>query len=61
MLVPYFRIPLGSGQRPFGIEEIIVGPTPHPEQSIRSVKGLLTAHDLEKTRVRSSEAPYRNW
>jgi hypothetical protein len=61
MLVPYFRIPLGSEQRPFGIEEIIVGPTPHPEQSIRSVKGLLTAHDLEKTRVRSSEAPYRNW
>jgi DUF2971 family protein len=61
MLVPYFRIPLSSEQRPFSIEEIIVGPTPHPEQSIRSVKGLLTRHDLEETKVRNSEAPYRNW
>lgn len=61
MLVPYFRIPLSSEQRPFSIEEIIIGPTPHPEQSIRSVQGLLTKHKLRKTTVRHSEAPYRNW
>lgn len=61
MLVPYFRIPLSSEQRPFSIEEIIIGPTPHPEQSIRSVQGLLTKHKLKKTTVRNSESPYRNW
>lgn len=61
MLIPYFRIPLSSEQQPFSIEEIIVGPTPHPEQSIRSVKGLLIRQKLEKTVVRKSEAPYRNW
>jgi hypothetical protein len=61
MLVPYFRIPLSSEQQPFNIEKIIVGPTPHPEQSMRSVKGLLTRHDLSNTIVRNSEVPYRNW
>ena len=61
MLVPYFRIPLSLEQRPFHIDEIIVGPTPHPEQSIRSVKDLLTRHNLENTTVRNSDTPYRNW
>ena len=61
MLVPYFRIPLSSEQRPFRVEEIIVGPTPHPEESIRSVKGLLTRNKLLKTTVRHSDTPFRNW
>jgi Protein of unknown function (DUF2971) len=61
MLIPYFRIPLSSEHTPFSIEELIVGPVPYPEQSIRSVKGLLIKHDLDKTRVRNSEVPYRNW
>ena len=61
MLIPYFRIPLSPAQQPFNIEEIIVGPTPHPEQSIRSVKGLLIRHRLDNAQVRNSDAPYRNW
>ncbi len=61
MLVPYFRIPLCSEQQPFRIEEIIVGPTPHPEESWASVRGLLVRHDLNEATVHTSDVPYRNW
>jgi len=61
MLVPYFRIPLSSANRPFQIEKIIVGPAPYPEQSISSVMGLLVKHNLYQAEVRTSEVPYRNW
>lgn len=59
MLIPYFRIPFSS-QETFGIEEIIVGPTPHPQQSLQAVMGLLVKHELD-AEARISEAPYRNW
>lgn len=60
MLVPYYRIPLCTERQPFTIEEIVVGPTPHPEQSIRSVSGLLVRHGLQE-KVRNSQVPYRSW
>jgi hypothetical protein len=60
MLIPYFRIPLVSDTQPFGIKEIFVGPTPHPEQSIRSLRGLLTKNKLTAT-LTHSQVPYRNW
>jgi hypothetical protein len=61
MLVPYFRIPLSSEERPLRIEEVIVGPTPNPQQSTNSMRGFLVRQHLLKTRLRNSEAPYRNW
>jgi DUF2971 family protein len=61
MLVPYFRIPLSSDRQPFKVEKIIVGPTPYPEQSKNSVRGLLTRRDLTKTSVVNSQVPYRSW
>lgn len=61
MLIPYFRIALSSEEQPFDAEKIIVGPTPHPQQSSQSLKSLLVRHDLQKTAVRNSEVPYRNW
>lgn len=60
MLVPHFRIPLRSQEQPFAIQQIIVGPTPNPDQSRNSVQGLLTRNDLETT-VHHSQVPYRNW
>jgi len=67
MLIPYFRFPLGKES--LGIQEIVVGPTPHPEQSIRSVEGILTKNfikvssssEVEGVVVSRSEVPYRNW
>jgi hypothetical protein len=61
MLIPYFRIPLSSAQQPFEVQEVVVGPTPYPEQSARSVQGLLNHHSLRDVSVRVSSAPYRSW
>jgi hypothetical protein len=68
MLVPYFRLPLGK-QKDLGIKEIVVGPTPFPEQSRRSVIGLLVKNNIEAheachpdgVKIRSSEVPFRSW
>jgi len=71
MLVPYFRVSLGEAKS-LGIEEIVIGPTPHPEQSIHSVRGLLTKNDIEFSAriphfgdggvvIKCSEVPYRSW
>jgi hypothetical protein len=68
MLIPYFRLPLAT-QRVLGIEEIIVGPTPHPGQSSHSVEGLLLKHGISTAKglsqhavtTRCSEIPYRSW
>jgi hypothetical protein len=60
-LVPYYRIGLASEQERPMINEIIVGPTPHPEQSCHSLRGLLIRHNMNDVAVRNSETPYRNW
>jgi hypothetical protein len=68
MLIPYFRLPLAI-QKVLGIEEIIIGPTPHPGQSSHSVHGLLVKHDIPVSKllsqdavtIRCSEIPYRSW
>lgn len=60
MLIPYFRIPL-SEELPFAVEEVVVGPTPHPDEAARAVEGLLERHDLHNVVVRVSSAPYRSW
>jgi hypothetical protein len=70
MLVPYFHLPL-EGRESLGIQEIVIGPTPHPNQSRDSVRGLLTKHgipilkffeqDPAPVTVRCSDVPYRNW
>ena len=68
MLIPYFRLPLAK-KNVLGIEEIIIGPTPHPGQSSHSVEGLLLKHGFYTTQAlsqeavitRCSEIPYRSW
>ena len=67
-LIPFFRLPLGEAKS-LGIEEIVVGPTPHPNQSFRAVRGLLMKHDIrvgdtllgKGVNIRHSDVPYRNW
>ena len=61
MLIPYYRIPLGSDDVPFRIEEIVVGPAPYPRQSCRSVDSLLTTCCLQDVKVVESRVPYRSW
>ena len=61
MLVPYYCVPLNADKHPFNIERIIVGPTPHPQQSVKSVTSLLIKHGLTETKVVTSDVAYRNW
>ena len=61
MLIPYYRVPLTAKSKPFNIEEVIIGPTPYPEQSTESVKSLLSKFRLEETQVLTSRVPYRSW
>jgi Protein of unknown function (DUF2971) len=62
MLIPYYRLNLGESPKDLGIHEIVVGPTPHPETSIRSTWSFLTKHALnKKVHVTASRVPYRSW
>jgi len=60
-LIPYRRVPLGNNINRFPLTEVVVGPNPNPEQSVRSVCSLLKSHHLTNTKLRMSEVPYRNW
>jgi hypothetical protein len=63
MLIPYynFALELKDGGLPLQVHEIVVGPTPNPEKSARSVKGFLVSQELDDTLVHNSTVPYRHW
>jgi len=70
MLIPYYRLPLGN-EEALGIQEVIIGPTPYPEQSHRSINGLLLKNEFvtdaipwrrnSAVTIKSSQIPYRTW
>ncbi len=70
-IVPYFRFPLSKTANEAGqptIREVVIGPTPDPHLSERSMRSLLTSHRLTShsapggpVTVRISDVPYRNW
>jgi hypothetical protein len=61
MLVPYYEHVFPGQNGPVPIEELIVGPTPHPELARRAAEGVLSANGLGSAKVRSSTVPYRTW
>jgi hypothetical protein len=61
MLIPYYRVPIGHSDQPLKLDEVVVGPTPHIEQSCRAVQSFLVSQELEKVPVEPSAVPYRNW
>jgi hypothetical protein len=62
MLVPYRPFSLAGTDGKMKITRIVVGPTPHMDLSISSVKQLLAASDVEDgCDVADSKIPYRNW
>lgn len=70
-LIPYFRFPLAGEGTPLNLEQVIVGPCPHPELSKDSVQALIfkyNAYGLERDedwyyfkKVVISNIPYRAW
>lgn len=68
MLIPYYRLSLGEAES-LGIQEIVIGPTPHPKQARASVYGVLIKNGIRVSgdvspagvKLRRSEVPFRNW
>lgn len=60
-LVPYRRVRLRNDKDRFPLTDVVVGPSPSPEQSVRSVRSLLASHGLANCDLRRSDVPYRNW
>jgi hypothetical protein len=62
MLIPYYKIPIGDDDKFDSIREIVVGPTPHPELSVASVKSLTKAAGLvNPDKIETTSIPFRNW
>ncbi len=60
-LIPYYEHRLSIERSAIPIEELVVGPTPHPELAREAAQALLATHGLRSAKVRSSVIPYRNW
>jgi hypothetical protein len=57
IITPYVPLPFGRAQP----VKILVGPTPHSEESQQSVRALLEKYGFHDTTVEASAIPYRNW
>lgn len=62
-IVPYRSIDLADSEGKMPVAEIVIGPTPQPEQAGKAVFGLLYASGLKPMRIsiRQSSIPFRNW
>ncbi len=63
-IIPYQEIPITEEKGRLPINDVVVGPTPRPDEAARAVDGLLISRQeisLERTPVRNSIIPYCNW
>lgn len=62
-IVPYttFNLATKKNKSELPIKSIIIGPTPNPELSKKSIRALLDENQLKDVEVMSSKIPYRNW
>jgi hypothetical protein len=60
-IIPYRCVPLKGSKNDFPLTEIVIGPTPDPEQAYRSVRSLLKSQGPANCTVRMSDVPYRAW
>lgn len=61
-LIPYRRLRLRDKKGCFPLTEVVVGPNPDPEQSVRSVRSLLASRGLAHCNPPiKSDVPFRNW
>jgi hypothetical protein len=61
MPVPFLRVPLQLPDQVIGIWRVIVGPCPHPDEAVKSVKMLFESHGFRGVEVVPSGIPFRNW
>jgi hypothetical protein len=58
MLLPYFQFKLAEENQALPKPSVVVGPNPHMELAIRSVKFLLGTFNAD---VKPTRIPYRGW
>jgi hypothetical protein len=69
MLIPYYKFCLEDKNDKFILDEVVIGPTPHPLESELSIHSLLASRDLigygplydQSVKTRVSKVPFRNW
>lgn len=61
MLIPFYKFPLVDSEGHFRLHEVVVGPTPHPKQSVMSARSFLVRHFQRDVSVDPSKVPYRSW
>jgi hypothetical protein len=64
MLIPYMTMELANAEGIVPIDDVIVGPTPHPQAATASIQRLLAQHlqrKHSKWKTRYCDIPYRAW
>jgi hypothetical protein len=61
MIVPYYEHVFPSLTDTVPIEELVVGPTVHPQLALDAAQALLSSNGLNAATVKSSSIPYRTW
>jgi hypothetical protein len=60
MLTPYYSLhALTAGTFRLPIKRVVVGPSPHKEMNVASVRAMLAAYDYEHVPVEASATPFR--
>lgn len=60
-IIPYYQLPTIAPDGKSCVSGIIIGPTPHPELAIESVRSLVDARGLAGVPVHGSKIPLRTW
>lgn len=63
-LVPYYDVSIRDESLAVDrlpLHEVVVGPTPHPQQALLAASTALGINDEQRTRVMLSDVPFRDW
>ena len=60
LMVPYLEVDIHQ-QSDALVEQVIVGPNAHQEQTAESIEGLLRLNGWNAVKVKCSDMPYRGW
>jgi DUF2971 family protein len=60
-IIPYYKLPLYAKDGSSVLSSVTVGPTPHPELSVESVRALVAARGFEGISIEESRIPLRTW
>ncbi|MGD1214086.1 MAG: DUF2971 domain-containing protein [Terriglobales bacterium] len=60
-VIPYLEFALAEENSPLDVEEIIIGPSPDPDQTRKSVEYLVNKRGVRCKEIREYSGTYRSW